>query len=322
MRAGSIAYVSPVGLLIFPGFRPTDCSRASDMQYRPYGSLHELIHIYHHRKWTVPEPAIWSIFTDLVDACLVLQYGSVEAQDADDDWRPIVHREIKFGNVLLDLESPNKEFPSYPQIKLANFGAAVMTDDNDAMNPNGYNDGTGTPYWRPPEHISFLRRKTLAPDPGKAFKLGEKTNVSTQSIFLLAIWHLLDRIPCISLVLTISQVWGVGAIILRLMNSDPTPYGPDYKFYRAESPRLNDAGRQFSKELQELVQLCVKFIPADRPALRDIRAQIIELTNPDVVPDLAEGMRTEEKAMDRTGLRLRHKADDDRYKLAAAGIQF
>lgn len=60
----------------------------------------------------MPEPAIWSIFSDLVSACAVLQYGAVDEEDANPDWMPIVHRDLKPGNVFLDSREPDDtEYP-------------------------------------------------------------------------------------------------------------------------------------------------------------------------------------------------------------------
>ena len=64
-----------------------------------------------HAKEDIPEAAIWSFFYDLVNACLVFQYGAVEEDRAGEYWKPIVHRDLKLENVFLDLrEEDDEEF--------------------------------------------------------------------------------------------------------------------------------------------------------------------------------------------------------------------
>lgn len=69
----------------------------------------------------IPEPAVWSLFNDLVNACLVLQYGAVEENEAVDGWVPIIHRDLKDGNVFLDMrEEGDAEFPvsvQFPKVR-------------------------------------------------------------------------------------------------------------------------------------------------------------------------------------------------------------
>lgn len=85
----------------------------SDTCFCAYGDLFDLINRDDtHPKVDIPEPAIWSIFNDPVNARLVLQYGAVEQDKAKEGWIPIVHRDLKDGNVFLDMrEDDDGEFP-------------------------------------------------------------------------------------------------------------------------------------------------------------------------------------------------------------------
>lgn len=40
----------------------------------------------------VPEAAIWSIFEQLSEACILMEYGTIDDDDRKDDWQQIVHR--------------------------------------------------------------------------------------------------------------------------------------------------------------------------------------------------------------------------------------
>ena len=82
------------------------------MEYCPYNSLVKLLDVNPEH---LPEPALWSIFSNLVDACLVLQYGGVAENEAKPAWTPIVHRDIHTGNVWLkDRSENNADFSKLP----------------------------------------------------------------------------------------------------------------------------------------------------------------------------------------------------------------
>lgn len=74
----------------------------------------------------VPEPLVWKWLEDLAKACLLLERG----QDFTNDKHArqkcrhvIVHRDIKPGNVFLDLASNESgDWPTYPIATLGDFG--------------------------------------------------------------------------------------------------------------------------------------------------------------------------------------------------------
>lgn len=270
----------------------------ADMEFCPYGSLQDLIAPGRdgsevcHSHLNIPEEALWHIFQNLVDACLVLQYGAVEREDAVDDWRPIVHRDIKPDNVWLD--EPAEEFPSYPRARLGDFGIAIMTDENDPYNPLAYNDGMRAKFWRAPEQHLYLSPETLTPLKGD--KLGEKTNV-----------------------------WQLGAVMVRLMSrtSDPenqTPGRGDYRDPRTRKLRVGALGKiEYSDDLINLVQDCTQPDPQERPSLRQLRDDIFWYTGSSDAGDHTDDLRSRKlKRKEKPRLQLRYPQEEERYKLYMA----
>ncbi|KAK3708754.1 hypothetical protein LTR37_011275 [Vermiconidia calcicola] len=269
------------------------------MGFCPHKSLYDIVRqrdgsnmmdlLPYHEKIPIPEPAIWAFFNDLVDAFLVLQYGAVEEEDAKARWRPIVHRDVKLDNVFLD--TPGIEFPSYPTARLGDFGLAVVTDETDANNPVAFNDGTGTRGWRAPEQCLHFSKDTLLPRQAwQGEKLGEKTNV-----------------------------WGIGAILIRLMNRDPIPDGPSWKNGEPAEPALKASSDViYSEQLREHAQNCVQYDPELRPSLRELKEIIMNLTTPGGEQDLAKRMRTAKHNDNDAALKLQYPAEQAEYKIQTA----
>jgi serine/threonine protein kinase len=102
------------------------------MEYYPHGSLHKVLTATYprqdgsfgtyHRNLPISEPALWSIFDNLVDACLLLQYGNLTENNPDPDWTPIVHRNISLDNIWLTKQLEGGHFPSYPRAVHGDFG--------------------------------------------------------------------------------------------------------------------------------------------------------------------------------------------------------
>ena len=259
------------------------------MAFCPYKSLHFLLQDRdddeekrYHTETLIPEPALWSIFNDLVDACLLLQYGDVDGDEPVEGWAPIVHRDIKLDNVWLDSRNAKRRFPSYPTARLGDFGMAVMTDENDPNNPMAFNDGDGAHVWRAPEQLLFLDQQSLQPLP---VKLGEKTNV-----------------------------WGIGAVMIRLMNHDADPMQPNFEDGKPYNLALEHRIR--SDALEELVLECGRYNPAERPCLRVVKDRILENTTTDGVHDKADGMR--DYIHDRGDANLTLHFPRDGYKIGMA----
>jgi len=135
------------------------------MSFAPFGDLSHYVHsaVTTNNNGSLAEPVIWSIFEDIVKGALTLAHGyPVERKDG---WRPIVHRDLKTDNILLDYRPPKNEdgWAAYAQARIADFGAAIETDDDDPLNPSSYCHTEGTPDWQPREQILLQDRKTLEP---------------------------------------------------------------------------------------------------------------------------------------------------------------
>ncbi|KAK4990168.1 hypothetical protein LTR66_006869 [Elasticomyces elasticus] len=125
------------------------------------------------RKTVLPEPMIWYTFQALVNACLVLEQGSVEAPVSD--WNgQVVHCDIKLANIVLDVPTLASGFPSYPTPKLADSGMAIETTENDPRNPSLLRGGF-TRRWGAPEQFDDPVAPGQDEDPG--IKLLAATNV-------------------------------------------------------------------------------------------------------------------------------------------------
>lgn len=173
---------------------------------------------------------------------------------------------------------------------------ATRTTEDDPHNPYAYMLA-GTPGWAPLELCRLKSRRTFVPV--KGYKVGEKTNV-----------------------------WGIGAIIIRLMSRDNEAAQPLYmdggvirETAEQGQPLLIKNGDTdvYSKQLRTLAQKCVIFRPRQRPTLRHLQEEILRYTSGD--EDLASGMRTGVKEV-REEHKLRHRAEKDEYKIHfAAGAK-
>ncbi len=290
------------------------------MNYCGYGSMHQLVKdfgeeglAYHGPDQDpIPEPAIWWFLECMTEACLLMQYGGVEENEARPGWEAIVHRDLKLGNIFLDEPKPHGPFAEYPVARVGDYGIAIMTSNDDPMNPDAYNYAQSTLCWAAPEQEAFLNPKTKDPiEP--ALKLGEATNV-----------------------------WGVGAIAIRLMNQECYPQGPHYgrpipipddasdekrqateqlNAYRgALEPTPHSAAKtKYSEQLCELVQRCVRYKPASRIKLHKLRQEIRRYTTAGD-EDLASDMRNRARGAAPAAHHLRYQPDQYRLGLNANKI--
>lgn len=157
------------------------------------------------------------------------------------------------------------------------------------QNPLAY-VGEGTDAWRPIEQEPLDSQRTMHPMKGE--KLSQKTNV-----------------------------WGVGAIIMRLMSRDHSPKGPEYhdeeSYYKEERPRWRKNARAYSKELRSLAEACTAFAPADRPTLRRLQRDIQRYTTPGLDTDRADGMRdgVDDIVAMKPEYQLSYPAEEEKYKI-------
>ncbi|KAF1848772.1 uncharacterized protein K460DRAFT_375557 [Cucurbitaria berberidis CBS 394.84] len=126
--------------------------------YAPHGDLYQLINNHARASKVVPEHFIWYVFKQLVDALTTLETGVCKEMDSgpttgqEDRWQPILHLDIKSGNVLL--ASPDPTYKSYRQPVLTDFDCSTRLSNNpikrkeQMKNARGY----GTRCWQAPEH--------------------------------------------------------------------------------------------------------------------------------------------------------------------------
>jgi serine/threonine protein kinase len=221
----------------------------------------------------IPEPFLWWVFQCLVEACLVMETGSVEEEASESDWPDvIVHRDLKPLNIFLD--SPDDtQFPSYPQPRVGDFGIAILTNREDGLNPHAYKAGACTPEYQAPEMLPLFdisERPPPLPEPMEDRQLLGPTNI-----------------------------WGIGTIMTALLSRCEACYGADYKPDTGKDiakmqPIISLLAQKiYSKELRNLVLRCTRFAPIDRVTARDALREIMQRTagTSSEQPDLAEGMR-------------------------------
>jgi hypothetical protein len=127
--------------------------------------------------------------------------------------------------------------------------------------------------------------------------------------------------------LTLKQVWGIGGIIVALMNREQFLTGVEAAdFAKGEArPRiLAEAEERYSEELRALVGECTAYWPDQRPGLREllqrIRAHtgardeeevvVVESEDESVQEDLARGMRYKTDDEVEEELRLKWPSSD------------
>ncbi|KAK5121346.1 hypothetical protein LTR85_005512 [Meristemomyces frigidus] len=96
------------------------------------------------REESIPEAFLWSLFESLAEACIVLETGGLEAEDAIARWDT--------GDGAI--------FQSYPRARLGDFGLALITSDTDILNPTAYNGDEGTQGWQAPEQCYMINPTT------------------------------------------------------------------------------------------------------------------------------------------------------------------
>jgi hypothetical protein len=106
--------------------------------------------------------------------------ADVSGNTPEVDRMEIVHRDMKPGNVFLRPQhrtddGGNVIYPEYPEPMLGDWGLAVLTDENDALNPRSY-QGTGTPGFFAPEQLEWVDFNTVRRVDER--RLGEKVSTT------------------------------------------------------------------------------------------------------------------------------------------------
>jgi serine/threonine protein kinase len=209
-------------------------------RFCPLRDLHDLMNKHYTRARGIPEQFLWYLFECLCIAGLVLEHGESEKAPVA-NWTPIVHRDMKMGNVFLGLPSET-HYRCYPVPKLGDFGLAItlpdgrLTDDDDL-------DTFGTDANMPIEQIRSLMSQM---DDGKLS------------------WPLTSK----------ANVWGVANIVASLVIQQEG-FQEFYDFKERREPFFNATQEnRYSQELRDLITDCMRFDPNRRPDLTRVLANI------------------------------------------------
>ena len=128
--------------------QPAPENLAIVLEYCPGGDLYDFYwETAHARNGSIfSENFMWSAFTQLSSALAFLHEGiGAVGSHAADTWRPVVHRDIKFENVLVQTMGTKNDWSDIV-LKLGDFGLSAYYDPADAKLPRGM--GT-TCSWAP-----------------------------------------------------------------------------------------------------------------------------------------------------------------------------
>lgn len=120
------------------------------LEFARHGDLHKLL--YNYRGWNtyLPEEFLWHVFHSLAKAAVIMEEGpftDLESQQPT-GWS-VVHFDIKPENIYMAPPTRDAGFPDYPTIKVADFGLAELTGEDDELNPAVYQT-YGTEGYMPP----------------------------------------------------------------------------------------------------------------------------------------------------------------------------
>ncbi|KAF2169383.1 hypothetical protein M409DRAFT_52632 [Zasmidium cellare ATCC 36951] len=220
------------------------------VEYCGEGDLNDVFSAYHLQQGYVPLPFLWVLFKALVEGGLLMKKGSTT--EAVDDWKEIVHRDLKTGNVFLDVPDPG-DFPLYPRPKLADFGLAILASEDDTTNPVLYNTGEGTRGFKAPEQIRWV--DDTSRQPVDSFKVLSPANVFGIGMIMRSLMCLSyedDEIPVRCLTRNIAN------------RTVYEPFG-------------EDTVRQYGMDICNKVEQCLLINPDERPALESLNEQLEEV---------------------------------------------
>lgn len=105
---------------------PTPEYSTMQLEFCDGGNLHELAGHYQELNEPISESFIWHVYDSLAKALCFMHTGSDIAHTPPHGWKPIVHRDIKTNNVLLQLG--NERGLGFPKVKLTDFDFASFYD--------------------------------------------------------------------------------------------------------------------------------------------------------------------------------------------------
>lgn len=215
-------------------------------RYRKFRFVHRLVRtgfeVLNLSRLYMPEPFLWDVFHNLVEAAVAMRYGPTDGGWAGHE---IVHRDIKPGNIFLDREDMEDGIPFYPISKLGDWGLARETHLSDPDNPTILRKA-GTPGYKAPEQKEPL---LLVPESHP------------------------------SPVLAHTNVWAIGATMFELMTLHRVHrflLKAQGNVIDEEGIQPIETSRKppYSSQLSNLIQNCLKPTPVDRPDVMELRTKI------------------------------------------------
>lgn len=168
---------------------------------------------------------------------------------------------------------------------MGDFGAAIITHDNDMLNPLTYNDGNeqvpqGTPGHQAPVREAGSREAKVTDMQRLQEQLRPPSteNEDMTELPKLRSW---------------TNIWAVGNIVKHLMELEDEAKPTKLRFTGKDTePKWNTQTRtRYTKNLYDLVESCVRFNPEVRIPIQDLYDAIQECTQEDGL-NLAKGMRS------------------------------
>jgi hypothetical protein len=219
----------------------------------------------------IPEHFIWRVFQSLTDAltachegtCIEKRLGASNGlgQPAE-DWHPILHLDIKAGNVLLG--RPDAKYPYYKNMVLTDFDLAVRVDSDPAR-----------------QRAQFDQVRNVVGSIKRAPELSSAHKRETQRTYTPKGWTLDDR----------TDIYALGSLIRHMMCCTLVTFANPYELEQLEAENflarskggMKDTELEFpwtsypdvySTGLVKLVIDCLSFAQERRPDLPRLRERV------------------------------------------------
>ncbi|MCJ1295478.1 hypothetical protein MMC34_007041 [Xylographa carneopallida] len=125
------------------------------MEYCDGGDLAGLLHRYRLVDEFLPESFIWHVLLQVAEGLAYIHHGRSQTAIPKHQWSPVIHADIKPENIFLQWAAGFNLDTDYPDLKLGDFGLAIIV--NERIDEPPYSYAPGTHIWRPPEQplVSF-----------------------------------------------------------------------------------------------------------------------------------------------------------------------